>query len=46
MKIRYALRAQRALFRHPSTQFTIQGKNVNMYQFIAYGWKMIDKVMK
>ena len=46
LKIRHAMRAQRSLFRHPLTRFTVKDKDVNIYQFIAYGWKMIDIVFK
>ena len=46
LKIHYALRAQWSLFHHPMTRFTVQDNDVNMYQFIAYGWKMIDVVFK
>lgn len=46
IKLVYALRAQAKLFRHPFMSFRIQGKDVNMYQFIHHGWKVIDQVVK
>lgn len=46
LKIKYALRTQAELFRHPLMSFRVKGKEVNMYQFIYVGWKAIDAIVQ
>jgi len=46
LKIRYAVRAHKTLFMHPLVSFKIGNKDVNIYQFIRFGWDMIDHLYK
>lgn len=44
LKVRFALKANCMLLAHPLIQFTIAGKDVNIYQYIYTGWKLIDRL--
>jgi hypothetical protein len=46
IKIKYALRAQKQLFRHPTMDFMVGSRSVTMYEFIRVGWKAIDALIK
>lgn len=46
LKFKYAWRTQKKLFCHPFVSFKIGDKDVNMFQFIHYGWKAIDAIIK
>ena len=46
IKIKYALRAQKQLFRHPTMNFMVGGRSVTMYEFMRVGWKAIDVLVK